>query len=109
MCGWAGRPGAACATCPTAGPRPGRGGGCRCPRSSTPATAPTQAASGTRLECHHPEELVALCRDRLTRYKCPRRVEFVDELSRQDNGKIYKLCCETIIGRLRVMRKGETS
>jgi long-chain acyl-CoA synthetase len=36
------------------------------------------------------DELVAFCRDRLAHYKCPRRVEFVDELPRQDNGKIYK-------------------
>ena len=35
-------------------------------------------------------ELVRFCRDRLAHYKCPRRVEFVDELPRQDNGKIYK-------------------
>jgi acyl-CoA synthetase (AMP-forming)/AMP-acid ligase II len=35
-------------------------------------------------------ELVAFCRDRLAHYKCPQRVEFVDDLPRQDNGKIYK-------------------
>ncbi len=35
-------------------------------------------------------ELVEFCRDRLAHYKCPKRVEFVDELPRQDNGKIYK-------------------
>jgi long-chain acyl-CoA synthetase len=36
------------------------------------------------------DELVAFCRDRLAHFKCPRRVEFVDKLPRQDNGKIYK-------------------
>jgi long-chain acyl-CoA synthetase len=36
------------------------------------------------------DELVVFCRDRLAHYKCPRRVEFVDQLPRQDNGKIYK-------------------
>jgi long-chain acyl-CoA synthetase len=36
------------------------------------------------------DELVGFCRDRLSHYKCPRRVEFVDQLPRQDNGKIYK-------------------
>jgi long-chain acyl-CoA synthetase len=36
------------------------------------------------------EELIAFCRQRLSSYKCPRRVEFIDELPRQDNGKIYK-------------------
>jgi long-chain acyl-CoA synthetase len=35
-------------------------------------------------------ELLAFCRDRLARYKCPREVEFIDALPRQDNGKIYK-------------------
>ena len=36
------------------------------------------------------DELVRFCRARLAHYKCPRRVEFVDQLPRQDNGKIYK-------------------
>jgi long-chain acyl-CoA synthetase len=35
-------------------------------------------------------ELVEHCRSRLAHFKCPRRVEFTDELPRQDNGKIYK-------------------
>jgi len=35
-------------------------------------------------------ELVTFCRQHLAGFKCPRRVEFVDELPRQDNGKIYK-------------------
>ncbi|HLI44350.1 MAG TPA: AMP-binding protein [Acidimicrobiales bacterium] len=35
-------------------------------------------------------ELAELCRSRLAHYKCPRRIEFVDELPRHDNGKIYK-------------------
>jgi len=35
-------------------------------------------------------ELVAHCRERIARYKCPRAVEFIDVLPRQDNGKIYK-------------------
>jgi long-chain acyl-CoA synthetase len=36
------------------------------------------------------EELLAFCRDRLAHYKCPRAVEFSDQLPREDNGKIYK-------------------
>ena len=36
------------------------------------------------------QELVAFCRDHLSHFKCPRQVDFVDELPRQDNGKIYK-------------------
>jgi long-chain acyl-CoA synthetase len=36
------------------------------------------------------DELIEHCRARLAHYKCPRTVDFVDELPRQDNGKIYK-------------------
>ncbi len=36
------------------------------------------------------EELVQFCRDNLAHFKCPRTIDFVDELPRQDNGKIYK-------------------
>jgi len=35
-------------------------------------------------------ELIAHCRDRLAHYKCPRTVDFVDELPRLDNGKLYR-------------------
>jgi len=35
-------------------------------------------------------ELVAECRRRLATYKCPRTVDFVDELPRDPNGKLYK-------------------
>jgi long-chain acyl-CoA synthetase len=35
-------------------------------------------------------ELIAFTRDRLAHFKCPRSVDFVAELPRQDNGKIYK-------------------
>lgn len=37
------------------------------------------------------EEPVALYGDRLTRHMGPRRVQFVDELSRRDNAKIQAL------------------
>ncbi len=36
------------------------------------------------------DELIEHCRSRLAHYKCPRTVDFVDQLPRQDNGKIYK-------------------
>jgi long-chain acyl-CoA synthetase len=36
------------------------------------------------------DELIAYCRERLAHYKCPRRVDFVDELPRTDAGKLYK-------------------
>jgi len=35
-------------------------------------------------------ELVDFCHQHLAGFKCPRRVEFVDHLPRQDNGKIYR-------------------
>jgi fatty-acyl-CoA synthase len=35
-------------------------------------------------------ELVALCREELAGYKCPRTVDFVTELPRDPNGKLYK-------------------
>ncbi len=35
-------------------------------------------------------ELIAFCRDRLAHYKCPKQVELVPHLPRDDNGKIYK-------------------
>jgi long-chain acyl-CoA synthetase len=36
------------------------------------------------------DELVEFCRARLSHFKCPRSVDFIDQLPRQDNGKIYK-------------------
>jgi len=35
-------------------------------------------------------ELIEFCRTHLARYKCPRTVEFVPELPRDPNGKLYK-------------------
>lgn len=35
-------------------------------------------------------ELIAYCRRHLAAIKCPASVDFVDELPRQDNGKLYK-------------------
>ncbi len=43
-------------------------------------------AVGSELE----EEILAFCRDELASYKCPRSVDFVDELPRDPNGKLYK-------------------
>jgi len=44
------------------------------------------AAAGPELEA----ELIAYCRDRLAHFKCPRSVEFRDELPRLPTGKLYK-------------------
>jgi long-chain acyl-CoA synthetase len=35
-------------------------------------------------------ELIEFCRSRLAHFKCPRSVDFVDQLPRLDSGKIYK-------------------
>ena len=35
-------------------------------------------------------ELITYCRERMAHFKCPRTVEFIDELPRQDNGKLYR-------------------
>jgi acyl-CoA synthetase (AMP-forming)/AMP-acid ligase II len=44
------------------------------------------AAAGPDLEA----ELLAYCRAELATYKCPRSVDFVDELPRDESGKLYK-------------------
>ncbi|HET8993242.1 MAG TPA: AMP-binding protein [Rhodococcus sp. (in: high G+C Gram-positive bacteria)] len=44
------------------------------------------AASDSALE----EELLAFLREKLATYKCPRRIEFADELPRHATGKLYK-------------------
>jgi long-chain acyl-CoA synthetase len=35
-------------------------------------------------------ELTEHCRARLANFKCPRRIDFTDQLPRRDNGKLYK-------------------
>ncbi len=35
-------------------------------------------------------ELMAFCRARLSHVKCPRSIDFVERLPRQENGKLYK-------------------
>jgi acyl-CoA synthetase (AMP-forming)/AMP-acid ligase II len=44
------------------------------------------AAAGPELAA----ELIGYCRDRLAHFKCPRSVDFVDELPRYPTGKLYK-------------------
>jgi long-chain acyl-CoA synthetase len=36
------------------------------------------------------DELIAFCREQLAHYKCPRSVDFEDELPRHTTGKLYK-------------------
>ena len=49
--------------------------------------AVVQPRAGVRLSA---EEIEAWCREKLADYKHPRRVEFVDELPRDPNGKVIK-------------------
>ena len=37
------------------------------------------------------QELIAFCRERIAHFKCPRSIDFVDRLPRDDNGKMYRL------------------
>ena len=41
-------------------------------------------------ECPSSEELIAWCRERLSHYKCPRTLDYVDDLGRNTMGKINK-------------------
>jgi long-chain acyl-CoA synthetase len=36
------------------------------------------------------EELLAFCRERAARYKCPRTIDFIERMPRDPNGKLYK-------------------
>lgn len=60
---------------------------------------PAETAAGPDLAA----ELVEYCRSRLAHYKCPRSVEFVAQLPRGENGKLYKrkLAVEGSTGRER--------
>jgi long-chain acyl-CoA synthetase len=46
--------------------------------------------SGDAVEDVAEDELIAYCRDRLSHFKCPRSVRFVDELPRLPTGKLLK-------------------
>ncbi|HEY1827581.1 MAG TPA: acyl-CoA synthetase, partial [Acidimicrobiales bacterium] len=35
-------------------------------------------------------ELLVYCRDHLSHFKCPRTVDFIEEMPRGENGKLYK-------------------
>ena len=49
------------------------------------------------MKAHISEEMVEFCRDKLSRYKIPRRIKIVDELPKSAMGKVLK----------RVLRDGE--
>lgn len=57
------------------------------PEMGEQVTAYVQLAPGTTATS---DELVVWCRDRLTHFKCPREVRFVEELPRLPTGKLLK-------------------
>ena len=52
--------------------------------------AVVEAAPGREAGTALGEEILAHCEQRLARYKCPRSVDFVREMPRDPNGKLYK-------------------
>jgi long-chain acyl-CoA synthetase len=52
--------------------------------------AVVQPAEGVQGTDELAVELMAFCRDHLAHFKCPRSVDFVSELPREDTGKIFK-------------------
>ena len=52
--------------------------------------AVVQLADGVEGTDELAAELMAFCRDHLAHFKCPRSVDFVSELPREDTGKIFK-------------------
>jgi len=52
--------------------------------------AVVQAAPGATAGPELERELIAFCRDHLAHFKCPRSIDFVDELPRLPTGKLYK-------------------
>ncbi|MFZ2173644.1 MAG: acyl-CoA synthetase [Rhodococcus sp. (in: high G+C Gram-positive bacteria)] len=53
-------------------------------------TAVVQLVDSAAAEDDLAAELIAYCRAELASYKCPRSIDFVDELPRDPNGKLYK-------------------
>ncbi len=49
-----------------------------------------EVADGAQPDAELARELIAYCRERIGRYKCPRTVDFRDHLPRTDTGKIFK-------------------
>jgi len=52
--------------------------------------AVVQLMPGIEPSDHLAHELIAHCQERLSKFKCPRAVDFVADLPRLDNGKLYK-------------------
>ena len=60
------------------------------PEMGEEVKAVVQAIEGQVTDASLEEELLAYARERIAHYKCPRSVDFVDELPRLPTGKLYK-------------------
>jgi long-chain acyl-CoA synthetase len=49
-----------------------------------------EPAAGVTAGAALSEEILAFCAERIAKYKCPRSIDFVPELPRDPNGKLYK-------------------
>ncbi len=60
------------------------------PEMGEEVKAIVQPAPGVEPSPSLASEIIAFCREHLSHYKCPRTVEFTEELPRGENGKLYK-------------------
>ena len=60
------------------------------PEMGEEVKAIVQPAEGVQPGPELAEEIISFCRDHLSHFKCPRSVDFTDELPRGENGKLYK-------------------
>jgi acyl-CoA synthetase (AMP-forming)/AMP-acid ligase II len=60
------------------------------PEMGEEVKAVVQPAPGFEPSPELAHEIIAFCRDHLSHYKCPRSVDFTEELPRGENGKLYK-------------------
>jgi acyl-CoA synthetase (AMP-forming)/AMP-acid ligase II len=60
------------------------------PEMGEEVKAVVQPAPGALPGLELATEIIAYCREHLSHYKCPRTVDFTDELPRGENGKLYK-------------------
>jgi long-chain acyl-CoA synthetase len=52
--------------------------------------AVVEPAAGVQPDAALAEDVIAFCAARIAKYKCPRSVDFVSEMPRDPNGKLYK-------------------
>jgi long-chain acyl-CoA synthetase len=60
------------------------------PEMGEEVKAVVQPAPGSKPGPELAEEIMAYCRAKLSHFKCPRSVDFIEEMPRGENGKLYK-------------------